>query len=162
MPVIDRVVLVSVVLGCIGLGVRLWRRGARRRLLASAIVAGSYGVVLTVSMAAHIVDILWRWYVGHTYAGTPLVYDFRLYSLLLLGVALIACGMSLLRAADALASGEVRGRGSAAAAAACALAIVLPLIPIQSFFAVPLSVLGALVLLLLAGTPARRFSQGSA
>jgi hypothetical protein len=162
MPGIDLVVLVCVVLGCIGFGVRVWRRGARRRLLAGAIAAGSYGIVLTVSMSAHIVDILSRWSVGQGYDGTLIAYDFRLYSLLLLGGILTACGVRLLRAAGALADGDARGRASAAVAATCALVLVLPLIPIQSFFAVPLSVLGTLVLLVLAGTPARSVPQGSA
>jgi hypothetical protein len=85
-----------------------------------------------------------------------------LYSLLLLGGILTACGVRLLRAAGALADGDARGRASAAVAATCALVLVLPLIPIQSFFAVPLSVLGTLVPLVLAGTPARSVPQGSA
>jgi hypothetical protein len=153
MPSIDLAVLVCIVAGIAVMSVRTWRRGARRGRLAAAIAAAIYGVVLTVSMTAHNVDILSRWYIGERYDGTPLVYDFRLYSMFLLGAVLTVCGARLLQASAAIGSGDARGRSMAAWAAGCALTAVVPLIPIQSFFAVPLSVLGAgvMLLLLLAG-----------
>jgi len=61
--------------------VALRRGGARGVMFAGAMAAGFYGIVLTVSMTAHIVDVLSRWYIGRGYDGTPLGYDFRLYSL---------------------------------------------------------------------------------
>jgi hypothetical protein len=118
-------------------------------VFAGAMAAAFYGIVLIVSMTAHIVDILSRWYVGRGYHGTPLGYDFRLYSLLLLGVLLATLGLRLVRSALRLSRGDPAGRSGALATAGLALIAVVPLIPIQRFFAVPLSVLGTLVMLIL-------------
>ena len=146
---IDLVVLVGVIAASIAISLRLWRIGARGTRLMRAAATGSYGMVLAIAMSAHIVDILSRWHLGQRHDGTPLVYGFHLYSLLLLGTVLTALGLWLLRAAVSLATGDARGRSHALGATLCALAIVVPLIPIQAFFAVPLSVLGGVVLLLL-------------
>ena len=108
-----------------------------------AAATGPDGMVLAIAMSVDIVDILSRWHLGQRHDGTPLVMGFHLYSLLLLGTVLTALGLWLLRAAVSLATGDARGLFShALGATLCALAIVVPLIPIQAFFAVPLSVLG--------------------
>jgi hypothetical protein len=147
---IEKIVLIGVLAAGAALAVALRRGGARGVMFAGAMAAGVYGIVLTVSMTAHIVDILSRWYIGRGYDGTSFGYDFRLYSLVLLGVLLTALGVRLVRAALRMSRGEPAGRSGALVAAGLATIVVVPLIPIQRFFAVPFSVLGAIVLLILA------------
>ena len=76
-------------------------------------------------------------------------YDFRFYSLQLLGVLLIWCGIRYLRATLKISRGEVEGRRMAWGNTLVILAIVVPLIPIQTLFAGLLTGLGIVTLLVL-------------
>jgi hypothetical protein len=161
MPLADIAVLVSIGISAPALAVLLRRRGLRRRRLFSAGWVGFYGVVLVVMMTAHCIDILSRLYVGKGYDGAAFTYNFRVYGLMLLGALLIACGVRLLRSALEVGHADA-ARGTAARTTLLVLAVVAPLIPIHSFFAIPLTALGALTLLVLAFAGERRWQRAHA
>ena len=147
-PLSDLAVLAAITLATI-LWVRwLWRRGVRGRDLLASGWLGFLGLVLIVTLLAHNVDIASRLIVSRGHDGPAFGYNFRFYSLQLLGVVLIGCGVQLVRAAAGLGLGNPAARGSAMRTLALVLLVVVPLIPIQAFFAIPLSVLGAVALLL--------------
>jgi hypothetical protein len=106
------------------------------------------GLVLLCTMSAHLIEILGRLVVGTSSVGTALPYDFRAYSLLLLGVVLVASGVYLMRQAGALGRGEPGARAAAVRGVIVVLLLNVPLIPIQAFFAGPLSGLGGITLVL--------------
>lgn len=65
--------------------------------------------------------------------GPTFEYDFRLYSLILLGVLLITGGVRSVAAAWKLTQGDARAWKTALATTAMLLAVNLPLVPIQGF-----------------------------
>lgn len=150
MPSSDVIVLLAIVLATTVWVVRLWRRGVRGRRFAISGWLGLLGFVLVVALTAHCVDILSRLVAGSGHDGAVFTYNFRVYSLLLLGVLLIGAGVNLLRAALGLSRGMASARRSALRTLAVVVAIMLPLIPFQAFFAVPLGVLSAVTLPLVA------------
>lgn len=99
------------------------------------------GLVLIVTMTAHCLDVLSRLVIGTGHDGKVFVYDFRAYSLLLLGIVLIACGLRLLRISLGTGAGPSR-------TVTAVVILVASLTPIQPFFAIPLTVLSGAVLLL--------------
>lgn len=151
MPFIDFVVMACVLIGTSAASVLLWRRGLRgRRLLAAAWLA-FYGVVLTVMMTAHSVDVLYATtHGGGSGDGTPRAYDFRTYALHLLGGVLVWQGIRVLRSVAAMGRMRREDRSRPAEAAVVTLCVVVPLIPIHAVFAVPFAVLSALTLVVLA------------
>ncbi|HEV2149651.1 MAG TPA: hypothetical protein VGR37_19785 [Longimicrobiaceae bacterium] len=159
MPLPDIAVLLAIALGTPALGALLWRRGVRGRRFFTAMWVGFYGLVLTVMMTAHCLDVLSRLYVGRGYDGAAFPYDFRAYALLLLGALVVGCGARVLRAGLGLGSADPASRREGIRVTVAVLAVVAPLIPIHSFFAIPLTVLGVLtlaVLLWAAPKPAER------
>jgi hypothetical protein len=78
------------------------------------------------------------------------IYDFRFYSLVLLGALLIATGIAASVVATGLARGERAAWRVSLSVWIIILAVNLPLVPLQGF-AVAFSVLAALALLLLGG-----------
>lgn len=158
MPLTDLAVLLTLGIATPVVVLLLRRRGLRGRRLFTAGWLGFYALVLVVSMAAHSVDIVWRLFVGRGYDGAATAYDFRVYSLVLLGAVLIGFGVRLLMATRELGRGLASARSGAAWTTLLALAVVAPLIPIQPVFAIPLTVLSALTLLVLAwaGAPPER------
>lgn len=147
---IDLVVLISIVLLTAYWARLLWRRGARGRSLASAIAAAFLGIVLVATMTAHTLDVLSRLWIGTTYQGGTFQYSFRAYSLFLLGAVLITVGIQLLAASLGLGMASERAYRGALFWIAITLLLVLPLVPIQRFFAIPLSVLASVIMLLVA------------
>lgn len=148
MPGTDIAVLVVIVVGTVFLTHRLWRNGARGMRYAVTLSLCFLGLVLVATMTAHLVDILYKLSHGTTPQGALFRYDFRVYSLLLLGVLLAAAGLFLLRSGGGIG----RGAGSLLAARRIVvgvLLLVVPLIPIQAFFAIPLSVIAGICLTLL-------------
>ena len=145
---IDLAVLISIVLLTAYWTRLLWRRDARGRILVSALAAAFLGIVLVATMTAHTLDVLSRLWIGTTYQGGTFPYSFRAYSLFLLGAVLIAAGTQLLGASLGLASASERAYRGALMWIAITLLLVLPLVPIQRFFAIPLSVLAGVVMLL--------------
>jgi hypothetical protein len=161
-PWSDLLVLLGITVST-GYWVRLLlRRGLRGRGLALSSAVAFLGLVLIVTMTAHCLDVLSRLAIGTGYDGRAFVYNFRVYSLLLLGVVLIACGLRLLRISLAIGAQTRPIWGPAVGALATVLILVAPLIPIQGFFAIPLSALSGVLLFLVlwraqpAGTPPER------
>ena len=150
MALSDKIVLILIAIATLGLVAILRRRGARGAPLLIGAWVGFHCIVLTTMMAGHCFDIASRLYIGRGYDGTSITYNFRVYSLFLLGGLLIACGVELVRAALAIAAGAAGVRGRALRAASVALLVVVPLLPIQLFFALLHTVLAAVTLLTLA------------
>jgi hypothetical protein len=148
MPWSDLAVLLGIVTSTACWVRLLRRRGFRGDRFAVSAAVAFLGLVLIVTMTAHCLDVLSRLVIGTSYDGAPFVYSFRAYSLLLLGVVLIGSGLRLLRISLAIGAPTADMRGQAIRAVATVLLLVAPLIPIQGFFAIPLSVLGGVSLLL--------------
>jgi hypothetical protein len=68
----------------------------------------------------------------------------------------VACGVAIVRAAAGVSLRDRAARRRTLRATALVLALVVPLIPIHASFTVPLTVLGALSLLLLGADGAAR------
>lgn len=145
----DLLVLLVIISGTSS-SVLLWRKSIRGRSLFAAVWLSFYGLVLTAMMLAHSVEVVYR-VVAARAAGSDSgsIYNFRLYSLLLLGALLIGAGVECLRAAPSLSRGSVEARRTAIRASVVVLAIVAPLIPIQREFGILLTVLSILSLLVL-------------
>ena len=147
---VDLTVLLAILLGTGAAVRRLRRRGARRRALLLAGWAAFQGVALVAMMTAHSVEILYHLAAGHdTFAGTPWTYDFRTYSLLLLGAVLGAQGGWFLSLAPGLGAGDPEARRAAVRAKLVLLATVLPIVPVHAFFGVILGTMGGVGLLML-------------
>jgi hypothetical protein len=137
-PWSDLAVLLGIILSTGWWMVRQRRRGLRGGRYAAAAAVGFLGLTLVVTMTAHCLDVLSRLAIGTGYDGAPFVYNFRTYSLLLLGAVLIAGGVRLLHVASFIGT-PVDARGPAVRSLLAVLALVAPLIPVQGFFAIPLS-----------------------
>jgi hypothetical protein len=127
---------------------RLRRRGLRGGRYAAASAVALLGLSLIITMTAHCLDVLSRLAIGTGYDGAAFVYDFRTYSLLLLGTVLIASGARLVRVSHRIGASAVEARAEATRALLVVLALVAPLVPIQGFFAIPLCAMGATAMLL--------------
>jgi hypothetical protein len=153
MPFSDLAVLATVFTGTAVAAVFLWRRGARGLRLFAATWTAFYGLVLTAMMAAHSIEILYHTIAGGTtFGGEPWVYNFRVYSLQLLGAVLFWQGAKCLRAVAGLRRGLAAARRDVLRSTLIVLALVVPLIPIHAFFGVLLTVVSGLNLLVLALT----------
>jgi hypothetical protein len=110
----------------------LFARKSRARAAPSAIAAGlvtlASGLVTMGLSVAHLVVV-----VNVALGRSPLVYDFRLYSLLLLGIALTGLGLALALAAAGVTHGDP-ARTRLARNSALLLALInVPLAPLQGF-----------------------------
>ena len=103
-----------------------------------------YGLAISTMMLGHNTENLYQAVAGKTWT-----YDFRFYSLQLLGILLIGCVTRYLWAVIILTRGEIAGRRMALVNTMVVLAIVLPLIPLQPLFAGILTGLGIITLLIL-------------
>ena len=144
--------------------VTVWRRGVRgRRLLASTWVF-FYGLFLTVMLSTHSLVILGLRLFERP-AGAPFVYDFKLYSLLLVGAAFISQGLRYMRAAARLSAADGGGRREALRASYVVLGMAVPLIPVQFFGAVltagSLVSLAAVLFVLPAGAASLNIGRGA-
>ena len=151
MPVFpDLAALLLLLLGTAISAALLWRKNIRGWSFFSMAWLAFYGLVLSSLMLGHCTEILYQTVArGMAHEGTSWTYDFRFYSLELLGALLIWCGIRYLWAAMRLSRGEVAGLRIALGNTLVVLAIVAPLIPIQTFFAVPLTAFGVLTLFIL-------------
>ena len=140
-------VLLSVIVGStLVAAVRFRRRGARGRQFAGATLLGFSGATLTTMLAAHNAEIVYR-LLGNPLDGMPpLKYDFRSYSLLLLGALLMVQGISVFRAAAAVSRGDAAAHRVAVRAGLVVLAVGAPIIPIHLFFGPITTVLALLAL----------------
>jgi len=151
MPVFpDLAALILLFLGTAISAVLLWRKNIRGWNLFLMTWLVFYGLALSAMMLGHCFEILSQAVAtGMAQKGTSWTYDFRFYSLLLLGVLLIWRGIWYLLAVTKLSRGDMAGWRIALNNTFVVLAIVVPLIPIQTLFAVILSILGAVTILIL-------------
>jgi len=112
---------------------------ARRRKVPSAFatVAGLdvfCGLENLLPGGAHLTSVLGQALSGKApEGGAPFTYDFRFYSLVLLGVLLVVLGMPCLLAARGLARGDASGWRMAFWSSLSLLVINAPLVTIQDF-----------------------------
>ena len=147
----DSAVLWATAIATLAFAIVLWRRGVRGRYLVAAVWIAFYGCALVVMMSAHNIEIVYNT-VTHqrSFAGTPFVYDWRVYSLLLFGVLLTVLGARVLHMVSQVRRDHVPRRRPMLRAIGWVLALVVPTIPIQATFGYLLSALslitGAVVL----------------
>lgn len=116
------------------LGATLWfvfaarRRRAPGPLIAAAAVGLFSGTMIAVLGATHTIAVI-----GGALRRAPFQYDFRLYSLVLLGVLLMSGGARCLLPAWKLTRGDAAAWRAAVGATVMLLAVNLPLMPIQGF-----------------------------
>jgi hypothetical protein len=132
----DPIVLALLVLSLIGSLAYQWRRGLRGGRLAVVTFAMFYGLAVISALGMHCVDLLYGWSHGLTSFGTgkPFGWDWRMYSLMLFGVLLVWLGARCLRSALRMGEGDERARGEFLRLVGVALLIVVPIVPIHSFF----------------------------
>src|SRR3970282_1004141 len=124
-----------------------WRRRVPIPLLVVAAVNVVCGLGNFLLGGAHLVAVLGRALGGQGSVGADsFSYDFRFYSLVLVGLLILLPGFLCLRHARGLTQGEASAYRHARRATLWLLGVNLPLIPIQGF-AVLLSVLSGLNLL---------------
>ncbi len=124
----------------------------RRRRVAAFTAIGTFsffgGTMITAVGALHLIAVISRAVRGTLGTpafstppilqhGDPFVYDFRFYSLLNLGVLLIAGGVACAVLAHRLMRGELRAWKGTLWATVLLLAVNLPLIPIEDNAYVP-------------------------
>ena len=147
---LDIAVLLGIFLGTGAAIVRIRRSGARSRRLLLGGWAAFQGVTLVAMMGAHSAEIVYHLVTGGTrFDGTAWAYDFRSYSLLLMGAVLGAIGVRFIRLSPELGRGEPSARRGAVRAKLALLAVVFPLLPIHPFFGVILTTVGSVGLLML-------------
>ena len=168
MPYTDPIVLGLLLLSLVGSLVYQWRRGLRGGRLAVVTYAMFYGLAVISALSMHCLDVLYGLTHGLKSFGTgkAFAWDWRTYSLLLFGMLMIWLGVRYLRGALRMGRGDASARGELLRLTGVLLLIVLPLIPIQAFFAViasALSVIGLLAIGLGGRSLARvRVEDGSA
>jgi hypothetical protein len=160
MPHTDPIVLGLLLVSLIGSLVYQWRRGLRGGRLAVVSFAMFYALSVIVALGMHCVDVLYA--LTHRLksfgTGKTFGWDWHTYSLLLFGVLMIWLGARCLRHALRMGRGDVGARTAFLRLAGVMLVIVLPLIPIQAFFAVVASALSVIALLVV-GPGGRRWAR---
>jgi hypothetical protein len=142
-------ILAAALAGAVMLARRARRRGATRRVAATAGLHLVAGVAAAGLGVAHLTGV-----VGAALRRTAFAWDFRFASLLLLGLLVAGAGVLMALAAPRLAAGAAGGRRRARDGALLLLAVNAPLLPVQGF-AVALAALAAVSLLALAIGPDR-------
>ena len=115
------------------IGATIWFAAAARGRGAGALaVVGTFtffsGALIGLLGAAHTLAV-----VGRALRGPAFEYDFRLYSLVLLGVSLIAGGLRCLSTSWKVARGDARAWKTALGASTMLLVVNVPLMPIKGF-----------------------------
>ena len=113
-------------------------------------LAHFFGLALCTLILGHLAEILHQKIVKKIFDdNNSWTYDFRFYSLIMMGVLLAGCGIRYLWAVRTLSREGMAGRRITLTTTLFVLVIVVPLIPIQPFFATVLSSLGFATLLIL-------------
>jgi hypothetical protein len=149
---LDVVPFGAVVAATVIAGMRFWRVSPPRSRFGVAAYSYFAGAIVGALGLAHLVSVVMT--AMDRSRQNQFVYDFRFYSLVLLGVLLVAAGFLAAIAAAGLARGDRAAWRASLAVWSAILVINVPLIPIQGF-AVLFSALAALELVLLAGLRAR-------
>jgi hypothetical protein len=149
MPYTDPIVLGLLLASLLGSFVYQWRRGLRGGRLVVVSFAMFYGLSVISALGMHCLDVLYglSHHLRSFGTGKTFAWDWHSYSLLLFGVLMISLGARCLRYALWMGRGDVRARTAFLRLAGVMLVIVLPLIPIQAFFAVVGTALSVIALL---------------
>lgn len=132
-------------------GATIWFAAAARGRGAGALAAVGAVTFFTGALIASLGSAHTLAVIGRALRGPAFEYNFRLYSLVMLGVAQVAGGLWCLSTSWNVARGDVRAWKAALAATTMLLAVNLPLMPIQGF-AAGLSVFLVVTLLALIAT----------
>jgi len=161
MPFTDPIVFGLLLLSLVGSLGYQWHRGLRGGRLAAVSFAMFYGLAVISALGMHCLDVLYGLSHHLTSFGTgkTFAWDWHTYSLLLFGVLMIWLGARCLRYALWMGRGDVGARTAFLRLAGVMLLIVLPLIPIQAFFAVAGTALSVIALLVV-GLVGRRSATG--
>jgi hypothetical protein len=149
MPYTDPIVLGLLLASLIGSFVYQWRLGLRGGRLAVVSFAMFYGLSVIAALGMHCLDVLYglSHHLRSFGTGKTFAWDWHTYSLLLFGVLMIWFGARCLRYALWMGRGDVGARTAFLRLAGVMLVVVLPLIPIQAFFAVVGTALSVIALL---------------
>jgi hypothetical protein len=124
------------VLGAIAAAVWLAVDARRRQAPKPAVGAIDLfcGLVIVVLMALHLAAVIGRAFSGQGFGGEArFSYDFRFYSLLMLGAVIITPGLVFVAHARRLTEGDAAAWKAALWASAALLLINIPLVHIQAF-----------------------------
>jgi hypothetical protein len=148
-PYTDPIVLGLLLASLLGSFVHQWRRGLRGGRLAVVSFAMFYGLAVISALGMHCLDVLYglSHHLRSFGTGKTFAWDWHTYSLLLFGVLMISLGAWCLRYALRMGRGDDSARTAFLRLAGIMLVVVLPLIPIQAFFAVVGSALSVIALL---------------
>jgi hypothetical protein len=132
------IVALLFVLAAVGAAVRLAIDARRRRAPGPLAAVGAIdlfcGLVILGLMALHLAAVVGRAVSGQGFGGDArFAYDFRFYSLLLLGVVIIIPGLVFALQARSLTEGDAGAWKRALWASGVLLLINVPLVPIQAF-----------------------------
>ena len=132
------VLMIGMIIGSIGFAVAMSRRRVPGALVAAAAIDLYCGVVVASLGTMHLLAVVGRALAGKgSGPGGTFVYDFRFYSLLLFGVALMTPAVAALTAVRRLTRGDAAGSRVAVSASVALLALNIPLVPIQAFAMAP-------------------------
>jgi hypothetical protein len=128
------VIMIGMIFGSIGFAAAARRRRVPGALVAAAAIDLYCGVVIASLGTMHLLAVVGRALAGKgSGPGGTFVYDFRFYSLLLFGVALMTPALAALTAVRRLTRGDAAGNRVAVSASVALLALNIPLVPIQAF-----------------------------
>lgn len=128
------VFLLAIIAATIGFAVLARRRRIPLALVAVAAIDLFCGAVIVPLGTAHLVAVVGRALAGKgSGPGGTFVYNFRFYSLMLVGVMLVAAGAACLTSVRRLMRGDAAGHRLALWATVALLALNVPLMPIQGF-----------------------------
>lgn len=140
------------------IGAAVWLTSdSRRRLAPEPLVAVGVidlfcGLVTFGFIALHLVAVVGRAVSGRGFGGEArFAYDFRFYSLVLMGVVIIIPGLVCLIHARRLTRGDVKAWTRTLWASSMLLLISVPLVPIQAFAIGPAGLAGLNLVALWAG-----------
>jgi lysylphosphatidylglycerol synthetase-like protein (DUF2156 family) len=145
-----------------------WRTASQRRrgtLLESAFLSCRTddlfcGLVTFGFIALHLVAVVGRAVSGRGFGGEArFAYDFRFYSLVLMGVVIIIPGLVCLIHARRLTRGDVKAWTRTLWASSMLLLISVPLVPIQAFAIGPAGLAGLNLVALWAGRKQFRIAE---
>ena len=131
-------IMIGMIFGSFGFAAAARRRRVPGALVAAAAIDLYCGVVIASLGTMHLLAVVGRALAGKgSGPGGTFVYDFRFYSLLLFGVALMTPALAALTAVRRLTRGDAAAGRVAESASVALLALNIPLVPIQAFAMAP-------------------------
>jgi hypothetical protein len=136
------------------IGATIWFAATRERGAVALVAVGAVtffcGALIASLGSAHTIAVI-----GRALRGPSFVYNFRLYSLVLLGACQMGGGLRCLSTSWRVTRGDARAWKSALAATMLLLIVNVPLIPIQGFAGATSLIAGVTLITLIAA--GRRF-----